>query len=144
MAGHLPFLARRGLRYGNARNVYEAFFEHHGLSDELQEKYYKWWYDWARDFVLNDPDLKMAKGILFNRYPLGDHPEHDFHLKQKRWALYMAELGDLLRDVIWPKLDEATRQKLETAHAELLEQLEQEAKENPRPPAPEVGYFRHT
>ncbi len=143
MAGHLPFLGR-GLRYGNARNVYEAFFENHGLNETLQEKYYKWWYDWARDFVLNDPDLKVTKGVLFARYPLGDHPEHNFHLKNKRWALYMAELGDLLRDVIWPKLDDKQRAKVEKAHAEFLRQLEEEAKENPRPPAPEVGYFRHT
>ena len=143
MAGHLPFLGR-GLRYGNARNVYEAFFEAHGLNEELQEKYYKWWYDWARDFVLNDPDLKVTKGILFNDYPLGHHPHHDFHLKNKRWALYMVDLGDLLRDVIWPKLNDETRKKLEKAHEEFLHELEAEAKANPRPPAPEVGYFRHT
>lgn len=36
-----------------------------------QEQYYKWWYDWAKDFVVRDPDLNYAKGVEFAHYPYG-------------------------------------------------------------------------
>jgi hypothetical protein len=142
MAGHYPFTGR-GVRYGGARMTIAAFFEQHGLNNELQEKYYKWWYDWAKKFVQNDADLKVTKGVAFDHYPLGQHSHHSFHLNEKQWCTIMADLGDLVRDIIFPKMDDTAMHQLEEEHKKLLSQLEGEAKDKPREPAPDVGYFRH-
>ncbi len=143
MAGHFPFLGR-GVRYGGARMTIAAFFEAHGLNEELQEKYYKWWYDWAKNFVEQDEGLKAAKGVAFQHYPYGQHAHRPFHLhSDKIWAVHLADLGDLIRDSLLPKLDAKARKTLEQAHAAMLEELKQEAASKPRQPAPEVGYFRH-
>lgn len=144
MAGHLPFVARRGVRYGLApRMTIAAFFERHRWSEALQERYYRWWYDWAKERVMEDPDLRAAKGVDFASYPFGQHARHSFHLQGKHWAEAMADLGDLVRDLILPKLDEAQRKALEEAHERLVRELDEEARANPPPPAPEVGRFRH-
>ncbi len=142
MAGHFPFLGK-GVRYGGARLSIAAFFETHGLNQELQEKYYKWWYDWAKHFVEQDEGLKAAKGIAFQHYPYGQHAHRSFHLNDKIWAVHLADLGDLIRDSLLPKLDNKAMKELEQAHAKMLHELEQQAQENPREPAPDVGYFRH-
>lgn len=142
MAGHYPFMGR-GVRYGGARMTITAFFEQHGFNLELQEKYYKWWYDWAKAFVENDPGLKAAKGVAFNSYPYGQHAHHAFHLVDKMWATTMADLGDLIRDSIMPKMDDAALHKLEEDHKAAVHKLEEEAKTNPREPAPDVGLYRH-
>lgn len=142
MAGHFPFTGK-GMRYGMARMAVTAFFENHGLNLELQEKYYKWWYDWAKKFVDNDPDLKAAKGVAFTHYPYGQHSHHSFHLVDKHWATTMTDLGDFIRDSIFPKLSAEQMKKLEEDHHKLVHDLEKEAESNPRKPAPDVGYFRH-
>lgn len=142
MAGHFPFMGR-GVRYGGARMTIAAFYEHHGLNLSLQEKYYKWWFDWTKNTVDNDLDLKAAKGPLFNAYPYGQHAHRSFHLADKMWATALADLGDLIRDSIFPKLDKKAMEKLEKEHNAMVQSLEEESKENPREPAPDVGYFRH-
>ncbi|NIR60932.1 MAG: hypothetical protein GWO02_16185 [Gammaproteobacteria bacterium] len=144
MAGHFPFAGKRGIRYGlSPRMSITAFFESHRFGLELQEKYYRWWYDWAQERVRNDPDLAAAKGTSFNGFPYGQHAEHGFHLNEKQWAAAMADLGDLIRDSILPKLSDQQLRELEARHGKLVEQLEREADEHPRRPAPEIGYFKH-
>ncbi len=144
MSGHIPFVALRGVRYGQApRMTMAAFFESRGFGTELQERYYRWWYEWARDFVARDPDLSAAKAVEFNSYPMGQHALHSFHLNDKMWAAAMSDLGDFIRELILPRLDDAARHKLEEAHAQMLHELEAEAAKTPRPPVPDVGYFRH-
>ncbi len=46
-----------------------GFFENRGLEKELQEKYYRWWYEWTKDSVAKDPDLSATKAVEFNRHP---------------------------------------------------------------------------
>ncbi len=145
MAGHFPFAHSRGTRYGRApRMAINGFFENHGLSGELQERYYKWWYDWAKAFVENDPDLSVTKGVAFNSYPLGQHAHHGFHLNEKYWSEAMADLGAFIRDLIFPKMSAEALHELETQHEAMLEALKAETDQSPRTPAPDVGYFRHT
>lgn len=144
MSGHFPFASRLGIRYGQApRMAMAAFFETRGFGTELQERYYRWWYEWARDFVAKDPDLSATKAVEFGSYPMGQHALHSFHLNDKMWAAAMSDLGDFIRELILPRLDDAARRKLEEAHAQMLHELEAEAAKTPRPPVPDVGYFRH-
>lgn len=142
MAGHFPFTGK-GMSYGMGRMSVTAFFERHGFNLELQEKYYKWWYDWTKNFVSNDPDLKVTKGVAFNQYPYGQHSHHSFHLVDKHWATTMCDLGDLIRETIMPKLTADQLHKLEHDHEHAVHELEKESEANPRKPAPDVGYFRH-
>lgn len=138
MSGHYPF-------NGNANRVSVfAFYEKNGLSLELQEKYYRWWFDWAKNFVMNDPDLKYSKAHEFSSFPYGQHAHHDFHLHQYQWATTMIDLGAFISNVILPKMDEDAQHRLEHDHHAMLEALKQEAATKPRPKAPEIGYYRHT
>ncbi|HAN54949.1 MAG TPA: hypothetical protein DCQ77_01545, partial [Betaproteobacteria bacterium] len=67
MSGHFPFS-------GNTNRVSVfGFYERYNLNPAMQEKYYKWWYDWAKNFVMNDDDLKAVKGVEFSHYPFGHH-----------------------------------------------------------------------
>ncbi|MEJ2059240.1 MAG: hypothetical protein P8Y64_01965 [Gammaproteobacteria bacterium] len=144
MAGHFPFGGKRGSRYGLApRMSISAFFEHQGFNNDLQEKYYKWWYDWAKDFVSKDADLSVTMGLKFNNYPMGQHAEHGFHLNDKRWASALDELGAFISNLIFPKLDSDAMHKLDEAHHKILDELKAEAQNNPRPPSPDVGLYRH-
>lgn len=144
MAGHFPFAGKRGTRYGLApRGTIAAFFENNGFNNELQEKYYKWWYDYAKQFVENDSDLSVTMGVKFASYPIGTHARHSFHLNDKFWPVAMDELGSLISNVILPKLDSDAMHKLEEEHTAMLAQLREEASANPREPAPDVGLFRH-
>lgn len=142
MAGHFPFLGK-GKRYGGAHTSIAAFFEHRGLGVSLQEKYYRWWYEWAKDFVQHDQDLSVAKAVEFSRYPYGQHAFHNFHLHDKMWGTALADLGDFIREVILPRMDDAALHRLEHEHDAMLDELEEEAEQLPRQPPPEVGYFRH-
>lgn len=145
MAGHFPFGTKRGSRYGLApRGTLSAFFENHGLNEDLQEKYYRWWYDYAKQFVENDSDLSFTMAVTFSRYPIGTHARHSFHLNDKYWAVTMDELGSLISNVIFPKLDADAMHLLEQQHSQLLQELHAETQSNPRQPAPDVGMFRHT
>lgn len=145
MAGHFPFGMKRGSRYGLApRGTIAAFFENNGFNHELQEKYYRWWYDYAKGFVQADPDLSVTMSVTFSAYPIGTHARHSFHLNEKYWAVTMDELGSLISNIIFPKLDAEAMHALEHEHAAMLTELRQETQGNPRPPAPEVGLFRHT
>ncbi|MGA7800165.1 MAG: hypothetical protein WCC36_05090 [Gammaproteobacteria bacterium] len=143
MSGHFPFLGK-GVRYGGARLTISAFFEHHGFGLPTQEKYYKWWYDWAKNFVQNDPDLSYTKAVEFSHYPYGQHAHHSFHLNKKLWAITLADLGDLIRDNILPKLSEEQFHQLEADHDKVVHELEKEAETAAELEIPEVGYFRHT
>ncbi|WP_018875015.1 hypothetical protein [Thioalkalivibrio sp. ALJ1] len=144
MAGHFPFAGKRGTRYGLApRGTIAAFFENHGFNDELQEKYYKWWYDFAKDFVEKDSDLSFTMSTKFTSYPMGTHAHHAFHLNDKYWPSCLDELGSFIRDVIFPKMDEKAMEDLEKKHAKLIKDLEKESESNPRDAAPDVGLFRH-
>ncbi len=145
MAGHFPFAGKRGTRYGLApRGTLSAFFENHGLNAELQERYYRWWYDFAKDFVARDPDLSATVGVRFAGYPMGTHARHSFHLNEKFWASSLDELGSLISNLILPKLDEKALHQLEADHAAFLEELHAAARDNPREAPPDVGLFRHT
>ena len=144
MAGHFPFAGKRGTRYGLApRGTIAAFFENQGLNNELQEKYYKWWFDYAKQFVENDGDLSVTMGVKFSQYPIGTHARHSFHLNDKFWPVAMDELGSLIANVILPKLDSDAMHKLEEEHQAMLDQLREETKSNPREASPDVGMFRH-
>lgn len=138
MSGHYPFS-------GNANRVSVfAFYEKHGLGLALQEKYYRWWFNWARDYVLSDPDLKLTKAHELSGFPYGQHAHHDFHLHKYQWSTTLIDLGGFIDNVILPKLSEDQLHKLEHDHAAMLEALKKEAAEHPREKAPEIGYYRHT
>jgi len=144
MAGHFPFAGKRGTRYGLApRSAMAAFFEAQDMSEAVQEQYYKWWYDWAKDFTEKDPDLSFTMIRRFDSYPMGQHAHHAFHLNGKYWPSCMDELGSYIANTILPKLDGDAMHKLEDAHAKLLKDLDAEKTSNPREPAPDVGLFRH-
>ena len=144
MAGHFPFAGKRGTRYGLApRGTLSAFFENNGFNNEMQKKYYEWWFAFAKDFVTGDPDLSATMGVRFHSYPMGTHARHSFHLNDKFWPVAMDELGSFVANVILPKLDTDAMHKLEEDHKALLDGLREEAKNNPRQPAPDVGLFRH-
>lgn len=121
-----------------------AFFEKHNLSLELQGAYYRWWYEWAKQYVMDDPDLRVAKAYLFAHYPLGQHAHANFHLHDYTWATQMVELGEFVTGVIFPKLDASARQRLEQAHRQLLERLLAARADKPRPTPPDIGRYRHT
>jgi hypothetical protein len=144
MAGHFPFAGKRGTRYGLApRSTMAAFFEARDMSEAVQEKYYKWWYEWAKAFTEKDPDLSVTMATRFNDYPMGQHAHHSFHLNGKYWPSCMDELGSYISNLILPKLDETAMHELDEAHGELLKELEAEKESHPREPAPDVGLFRH-
>lgn len=138
MTIHFPFSGR-----ADRVSVY-AFFERHGLSFPLQEKYYRWWYDWAKQQVTSDPDLKAVKGPDFERFPYGQHAFHDFHLHQYGWATSLVDLGGFINGTLLPRLSSDELHRLEEEHAAFLAELKREASAAPRPPAPEVGRYRHT
>ncbi len=138
MAGHFPFSGNGG------RASTTAFYERYGLNDELQEKYYKWWYDWAKAFVSQDKELVQTKSLDFAHYPYGQHAHRSFHLNGKHWAVCLADLGAFIKAVIMPKLDHDALHKLEDEHHKIVDALKKEAADKPREPAPDVGYFRHT
>ncbi len=138
MSGHYPFSGK-----ANRLSVF-AFFEKNNLSLELQEKYYKWWYDWAKDFVSKDADLRVTKGVLFNHYPMGQHAHENFHLRDHMWSTPMLELGEFVRDIIMPKMSEDALHKLDHAHHKMLDALLAERDKSPRTAVPDVGRYRHT
>lgn len=138
MAGHFPFSGNGG------RGAITAYYERHGLNDELQEKYYKWWYDQAKTMVDQDSELSQTKGLDFIEYPYGQHAHRSFHLKGKQWAVCLNDLGAFIKAVLLPKLDQNALHKLEEEHHTLMTALGQEATDKPREPVPDIGYFRHT
>ena len=138
MSGHFPFS-------GNTNRVSVfGFYERYNLNPALQEKYYKWWYDWAKNFVMADADLKATKGMEFTHYPFGQHSHVDFHLRQGAWTTALIDLGGFIKGTIFPKLSDEQMHKLDEDHHHMLHALEEEAKKTPRPPQPELGWFRHT
>lgn len=137
MAGHFPFSGNGG------RASAAAFFERYGFNDELQEKYYKWWFDWAKDFVEKDRELSQTKTVDFQSYPYGQHAHRDFHLNNKVWPVILSDLGDFIKGTIFPRLTDEQMHKLEDEHHKMLGKFKKEAKDKPREPAPDVGYFRH-
>lgn len=138
MAAHFPFS-------GNADRVsVYAFFERHGLDLKLQERYYRWWFDWAKEQVAKDPGLAAAKGPQFQRFPYGQHAFHDFHLHQYSWSTALTDLGGFIDGTLLPRLGEVELHELEHKHRVLLDELKQQAQRQPRPEAPEIGRYRHT
>ena len=138
MAVHFPFS-------GNASRVSIFFFyERHKLGPALQERYYQWWYDWARSMVMSDPGLKAAKGQEFSRFPYGQHSQADFHLRQGLWATALADLGDFIKGSLLPRLDPGALHKLEADHQAMLEALSADEAPSARPAPPEIGWFRHS
>ncbi len=137
MSGHYPFGGK-----ANRITVF-AFFEKHQMSLELQERYYKWWFDFAKNAVDQDPDLKAARGVDFQHYPFGQHAETNFHLHDYQWATAMADLGAFIVDVILPKLSHEDQEKVAHDHEALLQTLEKEREASPRAPVPDVGRYRH-
>ncbi len=138
MSGHFPFSGKAN------RVAVFAFFEDLGLSLELQERYYRWWHEWARSFVLKDPDLSCTKAVELSGYPFGQHAHGNFHLHDYMWATPMLDLGKFIENVIFPKLDEHAMHDLERQHDQMVAQLSQEATQHPRPAPPEIGRYRHT
>jgi hypothetical protein len=139
MAGHFPFSGN------NNRVGVFAFYERYGLNPQMQERYYKWWYDWAKNHVMSDADLKWAKGLEFSHYPYGQHSHHDFHLRQGQWATCLIDLGGFIKGSILPRLSDAEMHALDDAHHHMLHDLEVEAQStNPRKAQPDIGWFRHS
>ncbi|MDA8094596.1 MAG: hypothetical protein M0T84_11955 [Betaproteobacteria bacterium] len=138
MGIHYPFSGKAD------RVTVFSFYERLGLAPPLQEKYYQWWYDWAKAFVRQDPDLRLSKGPEFSRYPYGQHAQRDFHLHDCQWSTTLLELGQFIDNAILPRLDGTALEALERQHAQLVAALTQEARARPRQAAPEIGYFRHT
>ena len=144
MSGHYPFAGDKGIRYGQAgRMSIAAFFEVNRFNQEIQEKYYKWWYDFAKAYVEKDADLSYSKGIQFNNYPMGTHSHVSFHLQDKYWCVCLEDLGALIRDLILTKLSDTESKKLEKDHHDLMDALKKEAETNTRDNYADVGYFRH-
>ncbi len=138
MAGHFAFS-------GNTNRVSVfAFYERYGLNQALQEKYYKWWYEWAKKAVAADPGLQAAKGTEFARYPYGQHSHRDFHLRQGAWTTALIDLGGFIKGTLLPRLDDHALHALDEAHHDFLHGLEEEAKGSPRGAQPELGWFRHS
>lgn len=137
MSGHYPFSGK-----ANRVSVY-AFFEKHQLGRELQEEYYKWWYDWAKNFAMNDVDLRATKATEFQHYPYGQHAHDNFHLHDYVWCTIMLDLGELIKNVLIPKLSEEQQHKLEEEHRHMLEQLLKKREQKPRQAPPDVGRYRH-
>ncbi len=137
MADHYPFTGRAD------RVAVFGFFERNALGCELQEKYYKWWYDWTKEFVTKDLDLRHAKEVEFDRYPFGLHARANFHLHGYGWATAMIDLGKFIENVIFPRMSEQDLRKLEEAHENMLDALRAKRQSKPRPPAPDVGRYRH-
>jgi len=137
MAGHFPFS-------GNTNRVSVfAFYERYGLNQQLQEKYYKWWYDWAKKQVLANSHLSASKGFEFSHFPYGSHSHHDFHLRQGQWTTCLVDLGAFIKGTLMPKLSDEQLHHLEDEHHHFLHHLEEEAKQAPREAQPELGWFRH-
>ena len=137
MSGHYPF-------GGKANRVTAfAFFEKNQLSLELQERYYRWWYDFAKTAVENDPDLKATRLVDFQHYPFGQHAETNFHLHGYKWATALADLGAFIANVIFPKLSEDASHKLAHDHDAMMKALLAERAKAPREAAPDVGRYRH-
>ena len=137
MAGHYPFSGK-----ANRLSVF-AFFEKNALSLELQEKYYKWWYDWSKGYIAKDPGLQAAKGVAFQHYPMGQHAHDNFHLHDYKWVTPMLELGEMVRDVLMPRMSKDELHKLEEDHHHMLDKLLAEREKSPRPAPPDVGRYRH-
>jgi hypothetical protein len=137
MSESFPFSGKAG------RVAIYSFFEKHALSLPLQEQYYKWWYDWAKNAVLSDPDLRYAKGVEFAHEPYGQHAEHNFHLHDYRWAVALEDLGKFIEHTLLPRLTPAQKQALLEAHDKMFAELLARRPTQPRPPAPDVGRFRH-
>ncbi|MDA8225906.1 MAG: hypothetical protein M0T86_08310 [Betaproteobacteria bacterium] len=138
MAGHFPFS-------GNTNRVSVfAFYERYGLNQALQEKYYKWWYEWAKKMVASDPGLQAAKGMEFNHYPYGQHSHVDFHLRQGAWTTALIDLGGFIKGTLLPILNDDQLHHLDEEHHQFLHHLEEEASKSPRQPQPELGWFRHS
>lgn len=138
MSGHFPFSGK-----ADRVSIY-AFYDRHGLGLALQEKYYRWWFDWAKNYALSDPDLSVSKGAGFARFPYGQHALHDFHLHRYQWCTTLIDLGGFIDGTILPRLSEAEMHRLEQDHRRFLEQLKREIPQAPREQVPDVGVFRHT
>lgn len=137
VSGHYPFSGK-----GNRVSVF-AFFEKNRLSLNMQERYYRWWHEWTKAFVLADPDLAVTKGVDFAHFPFGQHAHGNFHLHDYQWATPMLDLGRFVDAVILPKLDEHSAHALEHLHAQMLKELVAARDQEPRPEPPEVGRYRH-
>ncbi|MGH8670919.1 MAG: hypothetical protein ACREUA_02625 [Burkholderiales bacterium] len=138
MSGHFPFSGK-----ANRVGMF-AFYEKNCLNLKLQEKYYRWWYEWAKAFVLNDADLRVLKADDFTRFPYGQHALHDFHLHKFYWCTTMIDIGKFIDAVILSKLGADALHRLDEEHRRFVESLREEAKQYPREPIRDIGYFRHT
>jgi hypothetical protein len=139
MAGHFPFSGK-----ANRVSVY-AFFEAHDWSLEAQEKYFEAWYECTKNYVLNDPDLKASKGVLFTgeHFHFGTHADHDFHLHGYAIATRLLDLGEFIKGAIFPKMDHDALHALEEEHHEWVKAADAVCAQHPRPEAPEIGRYRH-
>jgi hypothetical protein len=137
MSGHYPF-------GGKANRISAfAFFEKNQLSLDLQERYYKWWYEFAKDAVEHDPDLRVTRGVDFTHYPFGQHAESNFHLHGYKWSTALADLGAFIANVIFPKLSDEARHTVDHNHDAMLKNLLGEREKTPREAPPDVGRYRH-
>lgn len=137
MSGHFPFSGR-----ANRVSVY-AFFEKNQLSLDLQERYYRWWYDFARTFVDQDSDLRVTRAVDFQHFPFGQHAEANFHLHDYQWATALLDLGEFITGVIIPKMSPEAQHQLARDHETMLKGLLAERGKMPRPAPPEIGRYRH-
>ncbi len=137
MSGHYPFSGK-----ANRVSVF-AFYEKHQLGLALQEEYYQWWYNWAKQFVMNDADLKATKATMFDHYPYGQHAHGNFHLHDYTWSTNLLDLGEFIKNTLIPKLDEHAQHKLEEQHHHMLEDLLKKREQKPREAPPDVGRYRH-
>lgn len=137
MSGHYPFSGK-----ANRVSVF-AFFEKNRMSPGTQERYYRWWHEWAQSFVMKDPDLSVTKSVDFAHFPFGQHAHNNFHLNGYQWATPMLDLGKFIEHVILPKLDSHAAHKLEEAHHTFLHGLLKNEHLEPREAPPEVGRYRH-
>ncbi|MHB1515118.1 MAG: hypothetical protein ACYCVY_05295 [Acidiferrobacteraceae bacterium] len=137
MSGHYPFSGKTN------RLAVFAFFEKNQMSLALQERYYRWWHEWAKAFVINDPDLRASKAVEFAHFPYGQHAHGSFHLHDYQWSTPLVDLGMFVETTILPKLSDKAQHELEEAHAKMLATLLSERDQEPRPEPPEVGRYRH-
>jgi hypothetical protein len=126
------------------RNGLHSFFEHHGYDAELQERYYRFWYDFVRSRMESDTGLRKAHGPTFDRYPHGMHAAHNFHLHGHQWTTQVADIGNFVRNTVYPTMTDQEKADLAQSHADLVKQLDGEAEQRGHEESDDIPVFRHT
>lgn len=126
------------------RNGLHSFFEYHDLDKEQQERYYRFWYDFVKERMEADTGLKKAHGTEFERYPHGMHASENFHLHGHQWTTQVADIGNFVRNTLYPTMTDEEKADLARRHEELVQELSQAAEQRGHVETDDIPAFRHT